>query len=103
MKKLLVSLFFFLTFVQSSFAFWVNPRIIINPPRTYAEARVFNQWARPMVCSGQVAFQTYRGYVQYAYFNNQLIYPGQFAFAYVQTNIYNPFTFGNGGVNCFFY
>lgn len=103
MKKILLVTLLSLAFIQSSFAFWVNPRIIINPPRTYAEARVVNVWARPIVCSGQVAFQTTTGRVQFAYFNNQYIMPGQFAFAYVYTNIYEQFMFGRGGVNCFFY
>lgn len=103
MKKMLIIAILSMAMVQSSFAFWVNPRIIITPPRTYAEARVVNVWNRPIVCSGQVAFQTNSGRVQYAYFNRQFIYPRQYAFAYVYTNVYEPFMFGNGGVNCFFY
>lgn len=101
MKKFLIAVLF--SVQASAYAFWVNPRVVINPPRTYAEAYVSNVWARPMVCSGHVNFITRSGFAEYAYFNNQVIYPGQYAVAYAWTNIYNPFMYGNGGVNCYFY
>jgi hypothetical protein len=102
MKKLLIVMALTLTTLQTAFAFPVNITGFIHPSRTYAEGRVHNFWARPMVCSGQAFSVTWMGYQQFRYFHNVVIFPGQFAFVNFATTVYDPFVNVRGFVNCFY-
>ncbi len=80
-------------------AFMMPVQVFFTP--TYAEARVYNNLFRPIVCSGAVQGILSNGIPVYSYFNNMIIYPGQFGYAYAYTNFYNPFINAFANANCF--
>jgi hypothetical protein len=95
----LVSLLLMLT--SSAFAqfFPANANVSIQPGRV--NAQVYNPNYEPIFCQGYTFGRTSRGVVLNAFFND-IIPPGQYRFAYVHTNPYDPFINGWSNINCQF-
>lgn len=91
MKNLLIGLVVAVTTLQAAHAnqFRANARVYMD--RTQGVVEVFNHLPVPIVCSGRVDGQTMSGQVLYSFINNAVIYPGNFANAYVYTSNYDPF------------
>jgi hypothetical protein len=83
-KLLLVSLLSFGT-IQSANAFFVNTNANVSP--VFAQFTVWNQWARPIICSGEAYGFTYSGMRLVGYMNRVVIYPGMSGYAEVYTTL----------------
>ncbi|MFN8370986.1 MAG: hypothetical protein U0T83_10240 [Bacteriovoracaceae bacterium] len=103
MKKFILGLVLLLNFglVLNAHAFRVKAQIQLT--QTHAVASVMNYWGAPMVCSGNAAGLTVSGLYIYSYMNNVVVYPGQYAYVNVYTNIYDPFFNAVDSINCFWY
>jgi len=91
-----------LGFTTSAFAqfFPANPRVTVLPLQVTAQ--IVNTYPRPIVCNGQVFGQLATGHVYTTYFAHQVIFPGQFRYATVNTNAFNPFIRGWANLYCQF-
>lgn len=101
MKKLFFVLASVLVLSTSqAYAFQVQAHAEVN--RVVAKFRVYNNYGRAIMCTGSAYGLTVSGYQYYAYFNNVIIYPGQFAYAEAFTNVYDVFIGADSRVNCQF-
>ena len=100
MKKLIFAATLFTLLTSSVFAFVPQLSFFVN--REVATSRVFNNTARPFICSGMAFGQTYNGVVLNAWFNQIYVAPGMFADAYVYSNYYDPFARAWAQVDCQF-
>ncbi len=95
---------FSLSFSKATFAqqwFAVNAQVQVN--QLNVTGAVYNNFGGRVMCQGVVTGYTYRGLSLYAYFNNVVIYPGQYAYAYAYTNTMDPFVNANSNVQCIAY
>lgn len=92
-----------IVFATSAFAQWFpsNPRVSVLPGQVSAE--VFNPYAAPIICNGQVFGRTIQGQVFTSYFIEQLLLVGGYRYALVQTTPYAPFVAGWANINCRFF
>jgi hypothetical protein len=90
-----------LAMTTSAFAqfFPANANISIQPGQV--NAQVYNPNYEPIVCQGHTFGRTSRGLVLNAFFSD-IIPPGQYRYAYVHTNPYDPFINGWSNINCQF-
>ncbi len=102
MKKLFLILLFVLSFTlisTPSFAFMPPASCFING--VTATCSVYNAWGTPIVCSGNAIAITYRGWQAFVYMNNQIIYPGEYRYLYLNANnYYDPFARAWTQLNC---
>jgi hypothetical protein len=91
-----------LGFSSTAFAqfFPANPRVTVLPLQVTTQ--VVNTFGRPVVCNGQVYGQLATGQILTTYFAHQVILPGQFRYAAVNTNTFNPFIRGWANIFCQF-
>ena len=90
-----------LTLSTASFAFRVDARININ--NQVATAVVFNQWARPIVCSGRLFAMDAGSRWINQWMNNVMIFPGQHAYLTARVHGYgNYFREAHAEINCNF-
>jgi hypothetical protein len=90
-----------LTFAKTASAqqwFAVNAQVQVN--QLNVAGVVYNNFGGRIMCRGFVTGFTYRGLSLYGYFNNVVIYPGQYAYAYAYTNAMDPFVNANSNVQC---
>ena len=101
LKSKLILVVMVVTATLNAWAFFpVNPMVQVTPLQV--SAQVYNPYYEPIACSGQVFGRTSFGQVATAFFPQQVIPAGQFRFAYVYTNIANPFINGWGTIWCNF-
>jgi hypothetical protein len=101
MKKLLLVLTL-ITVSASAFAFRVDARVRVNGQR--AEATVYNQFDRPIVCSGKLTAVDAGGRYAYGYINNTVVYPGRYVFLRANAVGYgNYFRDARANINCNWY
>lgn len=98
MKKLLLATAMFLAFSSSVFAFIPHMNFFVN--REVGTARIFNNTARPFVCSGYAYGMTMNRVVLNSWFNQIYVAPGMYAYAYVYSNYYDPFVNVWAHVDC---
>lgn len=101
MKK--IFLFLALTTLSiSAFAFRVDARVSINNQR--ASATVVNQWARPIVCSGELKAVDAGARWITEWMSNIVIYPGQYAHLHATAHGYgNYLRSASARINCNWY
>jgi hypothetical protein len=100
MKVFLITTLLTLTF-QSASAFQIQANCQFN--QSQGVCQVFNQWTTPIYCSLKAQGQTNYGVWANA-FINATIYPGDYAYVYVNANnpYMDPLVFVQGSANCQF-
>lgn len=102
LKALLVSLS--LTLSVASFAYpWFPAQYQVQVLPGQVTAQIFNPQMVPIICSGQVFGQTFRGPVLTSGFIEHFLLPGTNRFAFVYTNAFAPFVSGWANLNCRYY
>lgn len=101
MKKYLLLVVLLVSFTQQAFAF--NVRAFVQFNRLHAQARVFNNFNRPIICDIRATGVTYYGQYLYAYADRVIIYPGMTGYAYVYSNPGNPFVNAFANAQCYWY
>ncbi|MCM2350370.1 MAG: hypothetical protein NDI69_10145 [Bacteriovoracaceae bacterium] len=88
-----------LTVMSSSAFAWVpfNAPVWVIPGQVKVEVANFNQY--PIVCKGRALGTLANGQVLQAEFFEQVIYPGQYRYAFVYSN-YVPFVNGWAEILC---
>jgi hypothetical protein len=89
-------------FSTAAFAQFIPARVNVVVLPNQVTLNVFNPFARPIICNGEVFGQTYFGPVFTAFFNAQIIFPGTNRIAFVQAYPANPFVHGYGNAFCQF-
>jgi hypothetical protein len=98
--KFLVGICALMTSLSALAFFNANPSVTVLPLQITAQ--VYNPYYEPIACRGQVFGRTAYGQVLTSFFPQQIIPPGQVRFAYIYSNVMNPFTNGYGNVVCNF-
>ena len=105
MKKLLGILLIVMTFSSTAQAVWqsVNAQVRVN--NSSVRAKVSNVWGNAIVCRGYAYAESYYGYYANSYMNNVVIYPGRYAYVYVNANNPNqdPIVRGWANIECAWY
>lgn len=94
---------FTLMFSTVASAQWFPMTLNLNANKVQITASVYNNLNYRILCRGTAQGITWRGLPLYAYFNDVVLYPGQNAYAYVYTNMNDPFVNWNGNVQCMAY
>lgn len=64
-------------------------------------AEVYNQYNRPIICTGRVWGRAYNGAQVSSWMNRVIVQPGAYAYVYVYTDAqYNPFVRGWSDIVC---
>jgi hypothetical protein len=100
LKALIVALV--LTLTTSAFAQFFPARAQVTVLPGQVAVQVFNPFYEPIICSGQVFGQTAAGPVFSTFFAQQFLPAGDFRFAYVVANPFNPFVGGWSNIHCRF-
>lgn len=101
MMKKLIFVLSLLVLSSTSFAFDAGAYVSIDGNRAVAE--VYNQWNRPIICTGQIQAIDAFGNVANAWMRNAVIMPGRSGFIYAETYGYNNyFRDARANINCMF-
>ncbi len=92
----------FLSLTATAFAQWFPGRAEVSVLPAQVAFRVFNPYAQPIVCNGQVFGQAVNGQIFTAGFLEQLLPVGDFRLAYVNALPFLPFARGWANINCRF-
>lgn len=101
MKKLILALTIALASLQT-FAWWPT-QAYVSYNRTLVSASVYNHYGRPIICNANVYGRTMYGNVFNGAMWNQVIWPGQYAYAYVYSGYADPFIGGWANAHCTWY
>jgi hypothetical protein len=97
-RSLVVALF--LTVSGQAFAQWFPAPASVTVLPGQVAAQIVNPYLNPIICSGQVYGQTFRGQIFNTYFYEQFIPAHGYRIAYVGTTAFFPFVTGWANVQC---
>ncbi len=81
---------------------WFRPDTEVIFTHREVTGTVYNEWSSAIYCKGEVFGRTYYGGHLYAEMD-ALVYPGQWAYIYVYTDVADPFISAGGHIRCYLY
>jgi hypothetical protein len=101
-SKFTVMLFVMALFSGSALAQYFPAQAYVTVLPGQVTVQVYNPHYEPIICNGQVFGQLATGPVLNSFFTEQFMPAGNYRFAYVHTNAFNPFVNGWANIHCRF-